>query len=158
MNDFAARQVTRSHMLRINGRLDDVFGLFDPIGEKKWSEDWNPIMVFPASDIRQGGVFMTRDNDGTETTWIITTLDQNNHNIVYTSVTPNLRVNLIDIKFEPDGDDRTKARVTYTVTALSEKGNQCICSFSKEHYHKWMINWEKAVNHYLQHGRPLRHH
>jgi hypothetical protein len=67
MNDSAARQVTQSHILRINGRPDDVFGLFDPIGEKKWSEGWNPIMVFPSSDICQGAVFVTRDNDGTET-------------------------------------------------------------------------------------------
>lgn len=158
MNDFAARQVTRSHILRINGRPDDVFGLFDPIGEKKWSEDWDPIMVFPPSDICQGAVFVTKDNDGTEAIWIITTLDQNNRRIVYTSVTPNLKVNIIDINCEPDGDNRAKVRVTYTITALSEKGNQYVRSFSKERYHKWMMNWEKIINHYLQCGRPLRHH
>ena len=67
MSEFAARQVTRSHTIRINGRPDDVFGLFDPIGERRWSDDWNPVMIFPTSDVRQGGVFVTRNNDGTET-------------------------------------------------------------------------------------------
>jgi len=158
MNDFAAGQVTRSHTLRINGRPDDVFGLFDPIGEKKWSKDWNPIMIFPPSDICQGAVFVTRDDDETETIWIITTLDRTTGSIAYTSVTPNFKVNIIDISCEPDGVNRTKARVTYTITALSEKGNQYISSFSKDRYNKWMMNWEKAINHYLQCGRPLQHH
>lgn len=158
MDDFAAQRVTRNHMLRLEGQPDDIFGLFDPIGEKKWSEGWNPIMVFPSSDICQGAVFVTRDDDGSETIWIITTLDRNNRNIVYTSVTPKLKVSHIEINCEPDGANHTKARVSYTVTALSEKGNQYINSFSKEHYHEWMMNWEKAINHYLQCGRPLQHH
>jgi len=53
-NDLSAVRVKRSCMLHINGRPDGVFGLFDPIGEKKWSEDWNPIIVYPTSGIRQG--------------------------------------------------------------------------------------------------------
>ena len=158
MNDFAAQQVTRSPILRINGQPDDVFGLFDPIGEKKWSADWNPQMVFSPSDVCQGAVFVTRDNAGKKTIWIITVLDQNSHSIIYTSVTPNLKVSLIEISCEPDGVNSPKARVSYTITALSEKGNQYIDSFSKEHYHTWMMNWEKAINHYLQSGRPFRHH
>ena len=156
-NDLSAVRVKRSCMLHINGRPDGVFGLFDPIGEKKWSEDWNPIIVYPTSGIRQGSVFATRD-DGTETIWIITKLDKSSRSIVYTSVTPHLKVSTIDIRCEPDGASRTKARVTYTVTALSERGNQHITSFSKEYYREWMMNWERAINHYLQYGRPLRHH
>lgn len=145
-------------MLHLNGRYDEVFGLFDPIGEKKWSEGWNPFMVYPPSSVREGLVFMTKDSDGTETIWVLTKLDEGSHCIVYTSVTPNLKVNVIEISCEPEGVDRTKARVTYTVTALSEKGNQYVNSFSKEHYDEWMTNWERAINHYLQFGRPLRHH
>jgi hypothetical protein len=158
MDGFAARQVTRSRVLRINGRPDDVFGLFDPIGEKKWSENWNPIMVFPTSDICEGAVFVTRDSDGTETVWVITTLDHKKRRIVYTSVTPNLKVSVIDISCGPDGVNYAKARVSYTITALSEKGNRYVSSFSKEHYDEWMANWERAINHYLQWDRPLQHH
>lgn len=158
MSEFTARQVTRSHTIRINGRPDDVFGLFDPIGEKKWSKDWNPVMIFPTSEIRQGGVFVTRANDGTETIWVITMLDQNSRSIAYTTVTPNLKVNLIQISCEPDGINHATACVTYTITALSEKGNQYISSFSSEYYREWLMHWEKVINHYLQSGRPLQHH
>jgi hypothetical protein len=42
-----------------------------------------------------------------------------------------------------DRSDHTKTRVSYTITALSEKGNQYIRSFSKQHYHEWMTNWRK---------------
>jgi len=145
-------------MLSLNGGLDDVFGLFDPIGEKKWSEDWNPLMVFPPSGICEGAVFETRDKDGMETIWVISTFDQNKRNIVYTAVTPNFKVSVIEVKCEPDLSSHTKACVTYTVTALSEKGTQYVDSFSEDHYFKMMKHWEEAINHFLQHGYPLRHH
>lgn len=158
MSNFIAQQAMRSHMLHLKGRPDEVFSLFDPIGERKWSEDWNPTMIHPTSGIAQGAVFVTTDNDGAEAIWIITKLDRKNRNIVYTSVTPRLKVSLIDIGCEPEGVNCTKARVTYTITALSEKGNQYVDSYSNERYHKWMTNWERAINHYLQHGQALKHH
>ena len=101
---------------------------------------------------------MTRDHDGTETVWVITEFDEIEHRIAYTTVTPNLKVNHIVINCESDRLDHTKARVSYTITGLSEKGNQYVKSFSKQHYHEWMTDWEKAINHYLQYGRALRHH
>ena len=153
IKDFAARRVTRSQTLHLDGRVGDVFGLFDPIGEKKWSESWNPVMIFPASGVSQGAVFVTKDHDGAETTWVITEFDEVKHRIAYTSVTPNLRINQIVIKCESDRSDHTNAHVSYTITALSEKGNQLIESFSEEHYREWIMNWEKAINHYLQHAR-----
>lgn len=151
-------RVKRSRLIHLNGQSDHVFSLFDPIGEKKWAENWNPTFMFPEPGVRQGSVFTTRDHDGTETIWIITKFDKNNRNIVYTSVTPSFKVSIIEISCEPNRANHTKARVTYTIAALSEKGKQYITSMSKQHYHKWMANWEKAINHYLQHGHPLRHH
>jgi len=158
MNDFVARQVARSHLLSLNGGVDDVFGLFDPIGEKKWSEDWDPMMVFPPSGVCEGAVFTTRSKDDAEAIWVISVLDREDRNIVYTTVTPNFKVSIIEVKCEPDGLSHTKARVTYTVTALSEKGTRYVDSFSEEHYRRMMTQWEEAINHYLQHGCPLRHH
>ncbi len=158
MKDFVARRVTRSHVLRLSGRPDDVFRLFDPIGEKKWSEDWKPTMIFPTSGVCQGAVFLTRDHHGTEAIWIIAEFDEIKHSIVYTSVTSNLKVSHISINCEADRADHTKASVSYTITALSERGNQYVRSISKEHYNKQMKKWEEAINHYLQYGHPLRHH
>lgn len=151
-------RVKRSRLFSLNGRSDLVFSLFDPTGEKKWAENWNPTIIFPESVIRQGSVFSTRDYEGTQTIWIITKLDKKSRNIVYTAVTPSFKVSIIEINCEPDGTNRTKARVTYTITALSERGKQYVASMSKQHYHKWMTDWEKAINHYLQFGRPLQHH
>ncbi|MGD0160207.1 MAG: hypothetical protein ABSB89_07915 [Candidatus Bathyarchaeia archaeon] len=158
MNDFVARQVTRSHVLSLNGGIVDVFGLFDPIGEKKWSEDWNPSIIFPPSGIRQGTVFETRGMDGKETIWVISTFDRNNPSLTYTTVTPGFKVTIIEVKCEPYGTSHTKARVTYTVTSLSEKGNQYLDSFSEDYYCEMMTHWKEAINHYLQHGYPLAHH
>jgi hypothetical protein len=151
-------RVKRSQLLHLNGQCDIVFSLFDPIGEKKWAENWSPTLVFPASGVHQGSVFKTENHDGTETIWIITKFDKKSRSIIYTAVTPNFRVSTIEISCEPDGANHTKARVTYTITALSERGKQYITSMSKQHYHEWMTEWEEAINHYLQHGHSLRHH
>jgi len=151
-------RVKRSWLLRLNGRSDLVFSLFDPIGEKKWAETWNPTLVFPDSAVRQGSVFTTKDHEGTETIWTITKLDKKNRKIVYAAVTPGFKVSIIDINCQPDGTNRTKARVTYTITALSEKGKEYVTSMSMQHYHAWMTGWEKAINHYLRWGRALQHH
>lgn len=151
-------RVKRSQLLRLNGRSDFVFSLFDPIGEKKWAETWNPALIFPDSAVRQGSVFTTRDHEGTETIWTITKLDKKSRKIAYTAVTPGFKVSVIEIHCQPDGTDGTNARVTYTITALSEKGKKYVISMSKQHYHEWMTNWEKAINHYLKWGHTLQHH
>jgi hypothetical protein len=158
MNDFVARQVTQSYVLSLNGDIDDVFGLFDPLGEKKWSEDWNPLMIFPPSGICQGAVFETRGKDGKVAIWVISTYDRNNRNIIYAAITPDFKASIIEVKCEPDGTSHTKARVTYTVTSLSEKGTQYLDSFSEDYYQEMMTHWEEAINHYLLHGYPMRNH
>lgn len=151
-------RVKRSQLLHLNGQADIVFSLFDPIGEMKWAETWSPTLVFPVSGVHQSSVFKTGNQDGTETIWIITKFDKKSRSLVYTAVTSNFRVSIIEISCEPDEANHTKARVTYTITALSEKGKQYITSMSKQHYHAWMTKWEKAINHYLQHGHSLQHH
>jgi len=151
-------RVKRSHVIHLNGQSDKVFSLFDPMGEKKWSENWNPTIIFLDSDAIEGSVFTTKDHEGIETIWVITKLDKDSQNIIYTSVTPLFKVSTIDISCEPDDINCTKAHVTYTITALSEKGKQYVKTFSAKHYHKLMTNWEKAINHYLQHGSLLQHH
>ena len=157
MKDLA-QQATRTHTIHLNGQIENIFTLFDPIGEKKWSEGWNPIIISPNAEIHEGTVFITKNRDGTETIWTITALDQAKHDIAYTAVTPSIRVTLINITCQPEDDNHTKAHVTYTITALSEKGKQYVKTFTDQHYGEFMANWEKAINHYLQHGRPLPHH
>lgn len=151
-------RVRRSRLLSLNARSDLVFSLFDPIGEKKWAENWNPTFAFPEFAVRQGSVFTTRDREGTETIWIITKLDKKSRSIVYTAATPSLKVSVIEINCQPDGTNRTKTRVTYTITALSEKGKEYVASMTRQHYQAWMTDWERAINYYLQFARRLQHH
>jgi hypothetical protein len=158
MKNTSEMRVRRSQLLRLNGRSDVVFNLFDPVGERKWAEGWNPTFIYPKSGVHQGSVFTTTDHDGNEAIWIVTKLDRNGQSIVYSSVMPGFKVSIIEIICQPNGADHTKTRVTYTITALSEKGKQYVTSMSKQHYEEWMTSWEKAINHYLRHGQRLRHH
>src|SRR3972149_976957 len=138
MNRFMAKHAVRSHVLRLNDRPKAVLELFEPIGEKKWSDEWNPTMIFPASTISKGTVFTTKNKEGPDTAWIITELDKENCKIAYTAVTPFIKVTVIEISCDPDGANHTKAHVTYAITALSEDGNRHVDFFSEEHYRKRM--------------------
>lgn len=157
MNSFTPKNAVRSHMLRLNDQPEVVFELFDPIGERKWDEEWNPNMVSQASMIGQGTVFTTENKEGSDTIWLITEFDKEKHKIAYAAVTPTIRATLIEISCNPEAN-HTKSRVTYNVTALSEGGNRYVNSFSEEYYREWMMNWEMAINHYIQHGSSMKHH
>lgn len=157
-NTFTSKHVVRNHVLHLNDVPKLVFGLFDPIGEKRWSEGWNPNMITAESTISQGAVFTTKNEEGPNTIWVITQLDKKNCRVAYIAVTPTIRVTAIEIRCEPDGASHTKAHVTYAVTALSDDGNRYVDSFSEDHYRNWMMQWEMAINHYLQHGSTMKHH
>ncbi len=44
-----------SHSFSIRGNVDQVFGLLDPVSEREWVDDWDPIPVFPEELSRSAG-------------------------------------------------------------------------------------------------------
>ncbi len=53
----------------------------------------------------------------------------------------------------PEGG--TRALVTYTLTALGERGGEYLAEdFSKERYRKRMESWQEAITRYPRQGVP----
>lgn len=144
--------VSRSATITLNDTPDKILPLFTAYGETLWITGWEPAYVYPEDgEAKTGSVWKTRHGDA-ETVWITINYDMEAHAVTYVNVTPDRQVTRIDIQCDARGETKTSARITYTVTALGEKGIEYIQHLTQAHYNHWMHSWEKAVNHYLQHG------
>ena len=125
-----------------------AFELFEPIGERRWAHDWEPRFIHPPSGRTQTGAVFTRDHDGRHSLWTIAEYEPNEHRIVYVVFVPGERVTRIAIDCRADGT-ATRARVTYTHTALSGEGEQLVAHFTAERHQRLMGAWQDAIEQYL---------
>ena len=156
---FVAQHFTRTQNIHLSASPDRVFPLFDPIGEKQWAADWEPEIIYPPSGaVEEGMVFTTGSHDEAQVIWTILTFDAVKWRLSYLRVTPDSHVASIDIHCKDHLNETTLASISYTFTALTERGNDYVARFTGEYYQEWMSLWEKAINNCLQHGHPLQHH
>jgi hypothetical protein len=154
MSTFVAQQITRTHTIHLPAAPARVFPLFSPLGEKHWEPDWNPEMLYPASGAAQiGTVFTTQHADELVKIWTIIAYDREQMQISYLNVAPTSHLSRIDVGCAATGTQATSATITYTLTALTTQGNAYLDGFTAEHYRAYIAAWERAISHYLAHGR-----
>ena len=151
MRSSPAKRVVRSEVIGLPAPPDRVFPLFTPAGEKLWVEGWDPEMVYPESGATEEGmVFTTRCLDGSDSVWTMTEYDERNLRVACVRVTPGSDVCTVAVHCEPGPKGGTRARVTYTLTALTGRGGTYLADdFSEEHHRKQMATWEEAITRYL---------
>jgi len=155
---FTASRVVRAASLRIAAPPGVAFPLFGPLEERKWAADWNPTMIYPPSGAPEpGAVFAVAHEGGDSSIWTIVELDPAAYRIAYLRVRPASHVARIDIACFAVDAETTRADVSYTFTGLTERGNSYVDSFSEAHYAEWMRSWERAIDHWLEHGSALSH-
>jgi hypothetical protein len=158
MTTFTASHVERTHAIRLHAGPHEVFPLFDPLGERLWAPGWEPHFLYPQPGKPEAGaVFTTRQDRGQAVIWTIAALDGAGQRIEYLRVTPEEQLARIAIRCAELPDGTTEARVTYSFTALAEAGNAFVLGYTDAHHRERIAGWERAINHYLQHGRPLGH-
>lgn len=152
------KHISHTATIAMNAPPDEVFPLFTPVGERLWISTWNPEYVYPESgEAATGTIFKTAHGE-VETIWVTVNYDVEQHVATYINVTPEVQVIRIDIQCHDAPDAMSTANVTYTHTALSEHGQTVVETVTEAHFRLRMSWWEKAINHYLQHGQPLPHH
>ena len=147
--------VSRTATITLHDSPDKILPLFTAYGETLWVTGWNPEYVYPQDgEAKTGSVWKTQhDEDDPETVWVTINYDTETHSVTYVNVTPNKQVTRIDIQCDALDELKTSAQITYTITALGEKGTDYIKQLTQEHYDHWMQHsWKKAINHYLQSG------
>lgn len=157
MYDFKAKQVTRSQEIRLDASIELVFPLFEPINEKKWAYGWDLEVIYPISEVVQEEmVFRTAGNVSDERIWTVSKFDRENHLIEYIYVEPSILLAKIQIRCNDSSGITTTAIITYNFTALSDKGNEFIDTFTDKYYKDWIASWQKAINFYLETGTILK--
>jgi hypothetical protein len=146
-------QRTQSFTIGLNGSVADVTPLFGPVREAEWAPDWSPRFIHPAQGVqREGVVFTTTSGHGTERLWLLTTYDVKNGRVEYVVMTPAFTANEIKIRVRPDGEQHSKATITYRRSALAPEGNDEVARLDVYWVEEQRIHWEKAINEALAKG------
>lgn len=150
--DFKSKKVSKTATILLNGSIENVFPLFNPIEEQKWEPAFIPQFIYPSDEtVQEGMSFKTGGHgDETEYLWIITKYDQSKHLIQYLVSTSN-RYWTITVKCSESGDKSapTSANITYTYYALNETGIQMNSKSLERMYSRELKDWEEAINTYL---------
>ena len=149
--DFKAQQFTQSAAIVLNANIEKVFPLFGAMEEKKWSEGWDPAPVYPASgNMEEGFIFKTPDHvpGAPPVTWVVAKYDVAAHEVKYI-ITSASRVTIISVSCSKLTGSSTKAVVTYTLTGLTDEGNQICQHLIGKMFKHNLKDWETAINSYL---------
>ena len=149
---FISERVAKTATILLNDRVDKVFPLFGAFEERKWSEGWNPSLIYPQKEIiEEGTTFRTpgHGHDENELIWTVTKYDQARFLIQYLVCSPN-RVLTITITCSSVSDHTTSADITYCFTGLNEMGNQINQHLLHAIYRHDLSDWADDINHYIQ--------
>jgi hypothetical protein len=154
---MAANRVRHSYVQTIHAPADRVFAVIEPVAEVEWAPGFEYRWVYARDGERaksgeEGDVFVTSHVSGLgsrdNAVWVITRRDAKERRVLFVRFIPDYQVTQIDVHVVPDGK-RSKCAVTYTYTALSERGREALKHITKEHYDVQMREWEEQVNSYL---------
>jgi hypothetical protein len=146
--EFQGKGVTCTGHLQFDARVETVFPLFTPLGEKHWAKGWDPEVVYPRDrDVAEGMVFRTQD--GVEHVWTLIHYDPANHSVAYNVVAHGMMVRNIEVRCRPAGTARTVVEVTDSYVGLSPEGNAFVERLTEAAYEKKMAYWKEAIGAYL---------
>ncbi len=154
---FKAKRVTRQSVLTIDAAPSVVHALICPVKEAEWLESWDYDLIFSHSGLAEYGCVFTSQSAGEETIWLITKRDDIRCETELARITPGSRVAVVAVSIQDGGRRTSRVTIRYTITALTEAGNQFIDNFSEQNFVKDMQFWEATMNHYLKTGKALAH-
>jgi hypothetical protein len=153
-----SEKVSRTATIITNGNIQKVFPLFGAFKERKWAEGWNPKLIYPLKEIIEEGTTFRTEGHGKEEKeylWRVSRFEPEKYLIQYLVSTEN-RYWTITIKCKSVSDIQTKATITYTFIGLNKLGNNINSQSLQEMYANNLIDWQEAINYYLDKGQILK--
>jgi hypothetical protein len=151
----ALRRLTRSYVQRLVAAPERVMPLLTAARENEWAAVFQPRILHegePPGGLR--GLFVTGEG-AEETLWTMTDYDPAAGHVAYFRTIPGVIGVHIDIRLEGDGAAGCRATVSYTYAALGAEGNARVEAMTEERYREQMVEWARAINHYLETGERL---
>lgn len=149
------RRLTRTYVQHLAAPVEQVMPLLTAAREGEWAAMFQPRILHPGA-IPGGlhGLFVTGEGPE-ETLWTMTAYDTVLGQVAYFRTVPGTIAVHIDIRLERLEPAACRAAVTYTYAALSPAGNPRVEAMTGERYREQMVEWERALNHYLRTGQRL---
>ncbi len=149
MKPFSPGTITLRSRVLAAAKINDVFPLFSPEGEKLWVPGWDPEFLYPAEAAwEEGQIFRTREETG-EAVWLVTRLDRAQHRAEYHRVEPGRYVARVEVSCRPAPDHGTETSIAYSFIGLSEAGNREIAAMTQEAYEAKMSQWTEWIDRHL---------
>ena len=148
-----AKRVIHEFVLLNPGTPQQVFPLLCPVREAEWLPQWKYRLVFSQSGVAElGAIFTTPNEDGEETSWVVTHYDPAKPEIAFAWVRPRMLATRLEIALSPAAGGQCRACWRYTYTALSAAGERDLERMDRAGFEPKKRRLEKAINHFLQYG------
>jgi hypothetical protein len=155
-SNFKAKRVARNYVQIIQAPPTVVHSLICPVKEAEWLDGWDYRLIFSDSGLAEKGcVFTSKSAGEKDTIWLITKREDATCETDFARITPDSRVTEVTVRIEDGGEQTSRVHITYTITALTEAGNQFIEKFTENNFVNDMKFWEATMNHYLETGKAL---
>ncbi len=159
MPQFEAKRISHEFVQINDAPPSRVFPLLCPVRESEWVPGWSFRLVFSKSGIAEEGcIFITPEEDGSETTWVVTEYDPASFRVGFVWVNPGMVAARIVIQVTAKGSDRSNVSLRYTYTGLSPAGSQKVETYDEAFFRHKMDAWQAAINHFLRTGTMISGH
>ena len=148
MSTFRAERSERSQAFIVALPLRDAFKLFEPEGERRWAEGWNPVYVYPADGRTEAGMVFTTSHGNADSVWTLVRHEPQAGLVEYVRVAHGSDIGRVLVQCTALEPARTRVNVIYVLTGLSEKGNQKVLAHAahyEEYINSWAADIEKAI-------------
>jgi hypothetical protein len=148
-------RVARTFTQHYQAAAQLVFPLLCPVRECDWIDGWNPALVLSNSGYAElDCTFITGDDDK-RAIWTITRHEPDDGLIEFVRFGPDDVVTRISIHVRPTAANECTALIRYQHTALSDRADAVIASFSEAYFRSFMELWQRRLQYFLDTGRTL---
>ena len=62
--NIKSQKISKTASIILNEKIEKVFSLFGAFEERKWAEGWNPVLIYPDSEIIEEGTTFKTEGHG----------------------------------------------------------------------------------------------
>lgn len=135
----------------LNSSWEGAFPLFTPVGEKKWSPEWDFQPVLGTDPVEEDDVFLTKmhDHGRSAALWLVKRYDPQHGVVQYYKIEPEIKVGLVTVTCRPYSDTSCQIEVSYRYTSLGPEGDEFLTNFSEEAFRRFLDDWRVQISYFL---------